>query len=153
MACRKKPSPEEIVAKLRQVEVSAGQVMRVADAFRSIGATRVNFRASHSDQRSPPSVRSIIRAEVEKSFGIAPGVNLVFPRAEAFAVEVATPGGRTLPMGPATVKMCVLAISRVGGNPDGVNRVREELLTLPRPSPSLIPARAIAGVMILGVNS
>jgi uncharacterized protein YcbX len=37
--------------------------------------------------------------DVERSFGMAPGVNPVFPGAAAFAVEVATPGGRTLPVG------------------------------------------------------
>ena len=30
---------------------------------------------------------------------MAPGVNPIFPEADAFAVEVATPGGRTLPVG------------------------------------------------------
>jgi uncharacterized protein len=35
-------------------------------------------------------------ADVEKSFGLAPGVSPVFPGAGAFAVEVATPSGRTL---------------------------------------------------------
>ena len=36
---------------------------------------------------------------LEWSFAMAPGVNPIFPEAEAFAVEVATPGGRTLPVG------------------------------------------------------
>jgi putative transposase len=39
MARRRKHSPEEIVAKLRQVEVSAGQGTPVADAIRSVGVT------------------------------------------------------------------------------------------------------------------
>jgi uncharacterized protein len=37
--------------------------------------------------------------DVERSFGMAPGVNPIFPGAEAFAVEVTTPGGRMLPVG------------------------------------------------------
>jgi uncharacterized protein YcbX len=43
-------------------------------------------------------------ADVAKSFGMAPGVSPVFPAAEAFAVEVATPGGRTLPVGSPELK-------------------------------------------------
>jgi uncharacterized protein YcbX len=42
--------------------------------------------------------------EVEKSFAMAPGVSPVFPEAAAFAVEVATPGGRTLPVGSPELK-------------------------------------------------
>jgi uncharacterized protein len=44
-------------------------------------------------------VAATLPADVEKSFGMAPGVNPIFPGAEAFAVEVATPGGRALPVG------------------------------------------------------
>ena len=43
MARRKKHSPEEIVAKLRQVEVSVGQGTPVADAVRSIGVTEATY--------------------------------------------------------------------------------------------------------------
>ena len=43
MARRKKYSPEEIVAKLRQVEVSAGPGRPVADAVRSIGVTEAPY--------------------------------------------------------------------------------------------------------------
>jgi uncharacterized protein YcbX len=43
-------------------------------------------------------------AEVEKSFAMAPGVSPVFPETAAFAVEVATPGGRTLPVGSPELK-------------------------------------------------
>jgi uncharacterized protein len=42
--------------------------------------------------------------EVEKSFGMAPGVNPVFPAVDVFTVEVATPGGRTLPVGSPELK-------------------------------------------------
>jgi transposase-like protein len=43
MPRRKKHSPEEIVAKLRQVEVAAGQGTPVADAVRSIGVTEATY--------------------------------------------------------------------------------------------------------------
>ena len=43
MARRKKHSPEEIVAKLRQVEVSVGQGTPVADAVRAIGVTEATY--------------------------------------------------------------------------------------------------------------
>jgi uncharacterized protein len=36
--------------------------------------------------------------DVERSFGMAPGVNPIFPGADAFAVDVTTPNGRTLPV-------------------------------------------------------
>jgi uncharacterized protein len=36
--------------------------------------------------------------DVEASFGLAPGVNPVFPPHNAFEVDVATPDGRTLPV-------------------------------------------------------
>jgi putative transposase len=40
---RKRPTPEEIVAKLRQVDVLASQGKSVADAVRSIGTTEVTY--------------------------------------------------------------------------------------------------------------
>lgn len=40
---RKRHKPEEIVAKLRQVEVLTAQGKSVAEAIRSIGATEVTF--------------------------------------------------------------------------------------------------------------
>ena len=43
MSRRKKHSPEEIVTKLRQVEVSTGQGTPVADAVRSIGVTEATY--------------------------------------------------------------------------------------------------------------
>ena len=43
MPRRKKHSPEEIVAKLRQVEVLAGRGTPVADAVRSIGVTEATY--------------------------------------------------------------------------------------------------------------
>ena len=36
--------------------------------------------------------------DIERSFGMAPGVNPIFPGAEAFAVDVTTPNGRTMPV-------------------------------------------------------
>jgi putative transposase len=43
MARRKKHSPEEILAKLRQVEVLSGQGTPVADAIRTIGVTEATY--------------------------------------------------------------------------------------------------------------
>src|SRR3954452_5867494 len=43
MPSRKKHSPEKIVAKLRQVEVAAGQGTPVADAVPSIGVTEATY--------------------------------------------------------------------------------------------------------------
>jgi putative transposase len=40
---RKRPTPEEIVAKLRQVDVLVSQGKSVADAVRSIGTTEVSY--------------------------------------------------------------------------------------------------------------
>ena len=40
---RKRRAPEEIVAKLRQVEVLTAQGRPVAEAIRSIGVTEVTF--------------------------------------------------------------------------------------------------------------
>ena len=40
---RKRPEPEEIVAKLRQVDVLTGQGQTVADAVRFIGVTEVTY--------------------------------------------------------------------------------------------------------------
>ena len=43
MVRRKRHSPEEIVAKLRQVDVLVSQGQSVADAIRSIGVTEVTY--------------------------------------------------------------------------------------------------------------
>jgi hypothetical protein len=40
---RKRHTPEEIVAKLRQVDVLVSQGQHVADAVRSIGVTEVTY--------------------------------------------------------------------------------------------------------------
>lgn len=40
---RKRPTPEEIVAKLRQVDVFVSQGKSVADAVRAIGTTEVTY--------------------------------------------------------------------------------------------------------------
>jgi hypothetical protein len=48
MPRKKKHSPEEIVAKLRQVEVLTGQGTLVADAIRSIGVTEPTTDGSTS---------------------------------------------------------------------------------------------------------
>jgi putative transposase len=43
MPRRKRRAPEEIVAKLRQVEVLTGQGTPVADAIRAIGVTEATY--------------------------------------------------------------------------------------------------------------
>jgi transposase-like protein len=43
MMPRKRHKPEEIIAKLRQVEVMTGQGSSMADAIRSIGVTEVTY--------------------------------------------------------------------------------------------------------------
>ena len=40
---RKRPTPEEIVGKLRQVDVLAAQGKTIADAVRAIGTTEVTY--------------------------------------------------------------------------------------------------------------
>ena len=40
---RKRPTPEEVVAKLRQVDVLTSQGKSVADAVRAIGTTEVTY--------------------------------------------------------------------------------------------------------------
>ena len=48
MPRRKKHAPEEIVAKLRQVEVPTGQGTPVSDAIRAIGVTEASSGTSCS---------------------------------------------------------------------------------------------------------
>src|SRR5262245_53043732 len=57
MPRRKKHAPEEIVAKLRQVEVLTGQGTPVADAVRSIGVTEATYCPSSDDLRQRPGLR------------------------------------------------------------------------------------------------
>ena len=49
---RKRYKAEEIVAKLRQVEVLSGQGQSVAEAIRSIGVTEVNSTMNCSTEKS-----------------------------------------------------------------------------------------------------
>ena len=49
---RKRHKPEEIVAKLRQVDVLVSQGQSVADAVRSIGVTEPSSGTSRSTQRN-----------------------------------------------------------------------------------------------------
>lgn len=46
---RKRHSPEEIVAKLRQVDALTAQGQTVAEALRSIGMTEVTYRRWRSE--------------------------------------------------------------------------------------------------------
>jgi hypothetical protein len=52
---RKRHKPEEIVSKLRQVDVLTAQGPPGADAIRSIGVPEVNFKTSASSARSTPA--------------------------------------------------------------------------------------------------
>jgi putative transposase len=54
---RKRHRPEEIVAKLRQVEVLTAQGRTVAEAIRSIGVTEVSSGTGCSTVRSSPRSR------------------------------------------------------------------------------------------------
>jgi putative transposase len=54
---RKRHTAEEIVAKLRQVEVLTAQGRTVAEAIRSIGVTEVSSGTSCSTERSSPRSR------------------------------------------------------------------------------------------------
>ena len=54
---RKRHTAEEIVAKLRQVEVLTAQGRSVAEAIRSIGVTEVSSGTSCSTERSSPRSR------------------------------------------------------------------------------------------------
>ncbi len=53
----KRHRPEEIVAKLRQIEVLTAQGQSVAEAIRSIGVTEVSSGTSCSTARSSPRFR------------------------------------------------------------------------------------------------
>ena len=53
----KRHKPEEIIAKLRQVEVLTGQGTSMADAIRSIGVTEVTFYSWRSECLSAASRR------------------------------------------------------------------------------------------------
>jgi transposase-like protein len=64
---RKRHKPEEIVAKLRQVDVLASQGQSVADAVRSIGVTEVTYyrwRQEYGGLRSD-QVRRMKELELE----------------------------------------------------------------------------------------
>ena len=66
---RKRHKPEEIVAKLRQVDVLIGQGTPVADAIRSIGVTEVTYyrwRQEHGGLRSD-QVKRLKELETENA--------------------------------------------------------------------------------------
>jgi hypothetical protein len=56
---KKRHKPEEIVAKLRQVDVMVSQGQSVADAVRTIGVTEVGFGTSCSMARSSTRSRRL----------------------------------------------------------------------------------------------
>jgi len=66
---RKRHKPEEIVAKLRQVDVLTSQGMAIADAIRSIGVTEVTYyrwRNEYGDLKSD-QVKRLKDIETENS--------------------------------------------------------------------------------------
>jgi putative transposase len=56
---RKRPTPEEIVAKLRQVDVLVSQGKSVADAVRSIGTTEVTYYRWRKGRHMMPSEETV----------------------------------------------------------------------------------------------
>ena len=89
---RKRHTPEQIVAKLRQVDVLTSQGTSVADAIRSIGVTEVILIASW--RRHSKAVRP------HASLGYRPPAPEVF--VPAFAAWPAAPAGSA---SPATRKL------------------------------------------------
>ena len=66
---RKRHKPEEIVAKLRQVDVLASQGQSIADAVRAIGVTEVTYyrwRQEYGGQKSD-QVRKLKDLEAENA--------------------------------------------------------------------------------------
>ena len=63
---RKRHRPEEIVAKLRQVEVLTAQGQSVAEAIRSIGVTEVSSGTSCSTARCSTACFQIHAGRVHK---------------------------------------------------------------------------------------
>ena len=55
---RKRHKPEEIVAKLRQVDVLLAQGQTVADAIRAIGVTEVTYTAGATSTAASSATRS-----------------------------------------------------------------------------------------------
>jgi putative transposase len=65
----KRHKPEEIIAKLRQVEVMTGQGTTIADAVRSIGVTEVTYYRWRSEYGGMKldQVRRLKELEVENA--------------------------------------------------------------------------------------
>ena len=65
----KRHKPEEIIAKLRQVEVMSGQGTSMADAIRSIGVTEVTYYRWRSEYGGMKldQVKRLKELEVENS--------------------------------------------------------------------------------------
>ena len=64
---RKRPTPEEIVGKLRQVDVLAAQGKSIADAVRAIGTTAVNYYRWRKEYGGlkPDQVRKLKKLEAQ----------------------------------------------------------------------------------------
>ena len=69
MARRRKHSPEEVLAKLRQVEVLSGQGTPVADAVRAIGVTEATYYRWRQEFGGPKldQVRRLKEPEAENT--------------------------------------------------------------------------------------
>ena len=68
-------------------------------------------------------------------------------------INVAARLERLAEPGPVTAKVCVLAISRIGGNLGGDRRISREFLALCRSSCSLLPVKIAALATVLSSNS
>jgi len=64
---RKRHKPEEIVAKLRQVDVLVAQGTPVADAIRSIGVTEVDHHRELATARQHGSAAGSVRTRATAS--------------------------------------------------------------------------------------
>jgi putative transposase len=73
---KKRHKPEEIVAKLRQVEVFAAQGRPVAEAIRSIGMTEVTYyrwRSEFGGLKGDQVKRSVLRWKIRRKTNIISG--------------------------------------------------------------------------------
>jgi putative transposase len=64
---RKRYKPEEIVAKLRQVDVAVSQGQRVSDTIRQIGVSEVTYYRWHQEFGGLQEVKQLKELELENS--------------------------------------------------------------------------------------
>ena len=94
---RKRHKPEEIVAKLRQVDVLVSQGQSVADAVRSIGVTEVTYYRWKPWTAAKPKPVAAIRSAAASSAGRRLTRCAVIPRA---SVRRAEPRSAAVAMAP-----------------------------------------------------